>query len=71
MTVIGTSIFLNMGTNVIFKHVSFITYSITAALQLAVSMDYSVFMLHQFEREKKQNVAEEMQRILVIIWKKN
>lgn len=53
MAVIGTSIFLNMGTNVIFKHVSFITYSITAALQLAVSMDYSVFMLHQFERERK------------------
>lgn len=53
MAVIGLSIFLNMGSNVIFDNVSFITYSIVAALQLAVSMDYSVFMLHQFEEEKK------------------
>lgn len=53
MAVIGTSIVLNMGSNIIFKHVSFLTFSITAALQLAVSMNYSVFMLHQFEREKK------------------
>lgn len=51
MTVIGTSILLNMGSNIIFEHVSFITFSIVAALQLAVSMDYSVFMLHKFEEE--------------------
>lgn len=60
MAVIGTSIFLNMGTNIIFEHVSFITYSIVAALQLAVSMDYSVFMLHEFETEDKSNLEEAM-----------
>lgn len=54
IAVIGLSILLNMGSNVIFDNVSFITYSIVAALQLAVSMDYSVFMLHQFEEEKKK-----------------
>lgn len=51
LMVIGASILLNMGTCVMFKNVSFITFSIVAALQLAVSMDYSVFLLHQFETE--------------------
>lgn len=60
MIVIGTSIFLNMGSNVIFKHVSFLTYSIVAALQLAVSMDYSVFMLHEFETHKGEDLEKAM-----------
>ncbi len=64
MAVIGTSIFLNMGTNVFLKHVSFLTYSIVAALQLAVSMDYSVFLLHEFESEDKSNLEEAMVRTL-------
>ena len=64
MAVIGTSIFLNMGTNVFLKHVSFLTYSIVAALQLAVSMDYSVFLLHEFETEDKSNLEEAMVRTL-------
>ncbi len=54
--VILVSIVLNMGSNIIFDSVSFLTYSISAALQFAVSMDYSVFMLHQFEVEKETEV---------------
>ena len=49
-----------MGSNVIFKHVSFLTYSIVAALQLAVSMDYSVFMLHEFESHKGEDLEKAM-----------
>ncbi len=64
LAIIGTSILINMGTNVIFKHVSFITYSIVAALQLAVSMDYSVFVLHQFEEEDKSDIEEAMVRTI-------
>lgn len=64
MAVIGSSIFLNMGTNVMLEHVSFLTYSIVAALQLAVSMDYSVFLLHEFETEDKTNLEEAMVRTL-------
>ena len=60
LTVIGSSILLNMGTNIIFKHVSFITYSIVAALQLAVSMDYSVFLLHEFENNEDEDVEKSM-----------
>lgn len=64
MVVIGTSILLNMGTNIIFQHVSFITYSIVAALQLAVSMDYSVFLLHQFEEEEQSDIEKAMIKAL-------
>lgn len=64
MAVIGSSIFLNMGTNVMLEHVSFLTYSIVAALQLAVSMDYSVFLLHEFETEDKSDLEEAMVRTL-------
>lgn len=64
IVIIGTSILLNMGTNVIFEHVSFLTYSIVAALQLAVSMDYSVFVLHEFEDEDKENIEEAMVRTI-------
>ena len=59
IAVIGVSIILNMGSNIIFESVSFVTFSISAALQFAVSMDYSVFMLHQFETEKKKYDTEE------------
>ncbi len=59
IVVIGISILLNMGSNIIFGSVSFVTFSISAALQFAVSMDYSVFMLHQFEVEKKKYDSEE------------
>lgn len=64
MVVIGASILLNMGTNIFLKHVSFLTYSIVAALQLAVSMDYSVFLLHEFETEDKTNIEEAMIKTL-------
>ncbi len=64
LAVVGTSIILNMGTNIIFPHVSFITYSIVAALQLAVSMDYSVFLLHEFESDAGEDAEESMAKAI-------
>lgn len=49
---IGVAIILNMGTNALFSNVSYMTHSIAAILQLAVSMDYSIFLLHRFMEEK-------------------
>lgn len=49
---IGAAIVLNMGTNVIFDSVSFNTYSVAAIIQLAVSMDYSIFLIHRYIEEK-------------------
>lgn len=48
LATIGIAIVLNMGTNVIFGTVSFVTKAAGAILQLAVSMDYSIFLLHRF-----------------------
>lgn len=49
---IGAAILMNMGTNVIFGEISFMTFACAAILQMAVSMDYSIFLLHRFEYER-------------------
>ncbi len=48
---IGVAVALNMGTNIIFDSVSYITQSMTAVLQLAISMDYSLFLFHRYLEE--------------------
>ena len=49
---IGIAILLNYGTNFIVKdEISFLTVAIAAILQLAVSMDYSIFLIHRFEED--------------------
>ena len=46
------AIILNAGTNLIFGTISNATQSIFAIIQLAVSMDYSIFLLHRYQAEK-------------------
>ncbi len=67
LSVIGISVIINMGTNVIYKDISFITQSCAAILQLALSMDYSLFLLHRYseEREKGLEAKEAMQTAVV------
>lgn len=50
------AIILNMGSNLMFGTISFFTFSTAAILQLAVSMDYSIFLLHTFTAIKKTGV---------------
>ena len=50
--VICVAVLLNMGSNLIFPSVSYIIFSMGAAIQLAVSMDYSLFLSHRFEEER-------------------
>jgi predicted RND superfamily exporter protein len=50
---IGVAILLNMGTNLIFGEISYMTFACAAILQLAVSMDYSIFLLHRYELERQ------------------
>lgn len=45
---LAVSILINMGTNFIFRDVSFITYAVSAILQLALSIDYAIMLLHTF-----------------------
>lgn len=49
---LGLAVLFNMGTNFIFPSVSFITFSISAILQLAISLDYSLFLIHRFYEER-------------------
>ena len=45
LAALGTAVVYNMGTNIIFGEISFITKSIAAILQLGVTVDYSVFLM--------------------------
>ena len=48
LIVLAVSIVINMGTNFVFRDVSFITFAVCAILQLALSIDYAVMLLHSF-----------------------
>ncbi|MGI6176833.1 MAG: efflux RND transporter permease subunit [Eubacterium sp.] len=48
---IGMAILLNMGTNFFLGEISYITKAIAAVLQLAVTMDYSIFLWHSYEEQ--------------------
>ena len=50
--VIGMSILMNMGTDIFLGEISFVSQMTTAALQLAVSMDYSIFLIHTFTHHR-------------------
>ena len=54
LTTLAISVFLNMGTNIILKDVSVITFATSAILQLALSMDYSIFLMHAFRDERRK-----------------
>lgn len=54
--VMAVAIVLNMGSNIIFGRISFFTFSTAAILQLAVSMDYSIFLLHTYTAIKQSGV---------------
>ena len=46
LVVFAVSILINMGTNFLFPDVSFITFAVCAILQLALSIDYAIMLLH-------------------------
>lgn len=50
---IGLMILLNLGTNYFFGEVSYITKALSAVLQLAVTMDYSIFLWHSYNEERE------------------
>ena len=50
---IGLAILFNMGTNIMFGEISYITKAIAAVLQLGVTTDFSIFLYHKYESAKK------------------
>lgn len=59
---IGVSILINLGTNIFIGEISFISQSVAPILQLAVSLDYAIFLLHRFEdfRQEVEDPTEAM-----------
>ncbi|MBP9989576.1 MAG: MMPL family transporter, partial [Ruminococcus sp.] len=53
LAALGIAVIYNMGTNVFFGQISYITQCIAAILQLGVTMDYSVFLIDRFNEEKE------------------
>ena len=51
---IGMAIVYNLGTNRIAGEISFITQALAAVLQLAVTMDYSIFLWHSYEENQER-----------------
>lgn len=51
---IGMAILLNMGTNIFFGEISFLTQALAAVLQLAVTMDYSIFLWHSYVEQQER-----------------
>ena len=50
---IGASIVFNLGSNVFLGQISYITESLVAVLQLGVTTDFSIFLYHSYEKNKK------------------
>jgi len=56
---IGISILFNMGTNIIFGEISYITKAIAAVLQLGVTTDFSIFLYHKYEAAKNNKKSND------------
>lgn len=60
---IGVAVVINMGTNIIFGEISFITQTVSPILQLAVSLDYAIFLLHSFNDYRLAHEPPEAMRL--------
>ena len=49
---IGFAVIYNLGTNIVFGQVSYVTKALAAVLQLGVTLDYSIFLWHSYEEQK-------------------
>jgi predicted RND superfamily exporter protein len=56
---VGIAAIYNLGTNIVFRDVSYITNSVSVVLQVGVTMDYSIFLLHRYEEEKARSENRE------------
>ena len=61
------SVLINMGTNLIFPQISFVTFAVCAILQLALSIDYAIMLLHAYQSQCDEGIdhAEAMKCALI------
>ncbi len=53
------AVLINMGSNIIFGEISYITFAVSAILQIALAMDYSIILLHGFTARKNKGMSKE------------
>ena len=63
---IGVAILFNLGSNIFLGEISYITKALSAVLQLAVTMDYSIFLWHSYG-EQKQKCSDNKEAMAVAI----
>ncbi len=63
LVISGVAIVVNLGTNFIFKDISFITQSMAIALQLAISLDYIIFIVHRYHKERENHEKETAMKV--------
>ena len=56
---IGAAVVYNMGSNIFLGQICYITQALAAVLQLGVTMDYSIFLLHSYEEAKTRKDSRE------------
>lgn len=62
----GIAVLLNMGSNAIFGEISYITNAIASILQLALSIDYSIVLLHAYRHHKEDAESRESAMLMAI-----
>ena len=65
---IGMMILMNLGSNYFLGEISYITKALSAVLQLAVTMDYSIFLWHSYN-EQREKYTDNKQAMAVAIQK--
>ena len=67
----GVAVLLNMGTNLIFGEISYITNAVSGILQLALSIDYSIVLLHGYHaiRETEKDSSKAMMAAIKSVFK--
>ncbi len=63
---IGISVLYNMGTNIVFHEISYITKAISAVLQLGVTMDFGIFLYHSYKHQKEKESNNDRAMALAI-----
>ncbi len=66
LATIGIAILINNGTNIIFGEISFVTNAAASILQLAVSIDYSIFLLHRFSDFRNEGLPADQAMIMAL-----
>jgi predicted RND superfamily exporter protein len=60
---IGIAVIINMGTNIFLGRISFITFAVSPILQMAVSLDYAIFLLHAFNEYRTQHEPQKAMKM--------